>query len=203
MLRTRMLALGLVASLALVWATLTPGLAGDKKDKDDKEGYNEIYVPTPQNAVEKMLDMAKVTKNDIVFDLGCGDGRIVATAAKKYGAKGVGVDLNPVRIKEANETVKKFGVGKLVQIRYGNALKVKDLDKATVICLYMLPEFMGRLEPIVKAKLKPGSRIVAHDFPFPNWKADQSIEFEGITDEGTKRELKLYLYTVKERKKEE
>ena len=196
MLRTRMLALGLVGILALVG--FTRGQGDDKKD--DKEGYNEIYVPTPQNAVEKMLDMAKVTKDDLVFDLGCGDGRIVATAAKKFGAKGVGVDLNPVRIKESNETVKKFGVGKLVEIRYGNALKVKDLDKATVICLYMLPEFMEKLEPIVKAKLKPGARIVAHDFPFPHWKADQSVEFEGIDDSGNKRELKLYLYTVKKEK---
>jgi cyclopropane fatty-acyl-phospholipid synthase-like methyltransferase len=205
MIRTRMFGLGLVAILALVGANLTQGHAGDKeKDKDkDKEGYNEIYVPTPQNAVEKMLDMAKVTKKDIVFDLGCGDGRIVATAAKKYGAKGVGIDLNPVRIKEANETVKKFGVAKLVEIREQNALRVKDLDTATVICLYMLPEFMGRLEPIVKKTLKPGARIVAHDFPFPNWKADQAVEFEGIDDSGNKRELKLYLYTVKEKKEKE
>jgi cyclopropane fatty-acyl-phospholipid synthase-like methyltransferase len=197
MLRTRMLGLGLVGILALVG--FTHGQGADK-GKEDKEGYNEIYVPTPQNAVEKMLDMAKVTKDDIVFDLGCGDGRIVATAAKKFGAKGVGVDLNPVRIKESNETVKKFGVEKLVDIRHGNALRVKDLDRATVICLYMLPEFMEKLEPIVKAKLKPGARIVAHDFPFPNWKADQSVEFEGIDDSGNKRELKLYLYTVKKEK---
>jgi cyclopropane fatty-acyl-phospholipid synthase-like methyltransferase len=199
MLRTRMLGLGLVGILALAGLTYGQGDKGDK-GKEDKEGYNDIYVPTPQNAVEKMLDMAKVTKDDIVFDLGCGDGRIVATAAKKFGAKGVGVDLNPVRIKEANETVKKFGVGKLVEIRYGNALRVKDLDKATVICLYMLPEFMEKLEPIVKSKLKPGARIVAHDFPFPHWKADQSVEFEGIDDSGNKRELKLYLYTVKKEK---
>src|SRR5205823_15075823 len=116
-----------------------------------------IYVPTPQNAVDKMLDMAKVTKNDVVFDLGCGDARIVATAAKKYGAKGVGVDLNPVRIKDSHATLKKFGVkeGKegMVEIRQGNALEgpaVKDMERATVICLYMLPEFMAKLEPIVK-----------------------------------------------------
>jgi cyclopropane fatty-acyl-phospholipid synthase-like methyltransferase len=199
MLRTRMLGLGLVGVVTLALAGFGRG-QGDDKGKEDKEGYNEIYVPTPQNAVEKMLDMAKVTKDDVVFDLGCGDGRIVATAAKKFGAKGVGVDLNPVRIKESKETVKKFGVEKLVDIRYGNALRVKDLNRATVICLYMLPEFMEKLEPIVKTTLKPGSRIVAHDFPFPHWKADQSVEFEGIDDSGNKRELKLYLYTVKKEK---
>jgi ubiquinone/menaquinone biosynthesis C-methylase UbiE len=202
MIRTRTLGLGLVAALAFTLvgsSAALPGGKGDKGDKD-KEGYDEIYVPTPQNAVEKMLDMAKVTKKDVVFDLGCGDGRIVATAAKKYGAKGIGIDLNPVRIKEAKATVKKFGVEKLVEIREQNALKVKDLDKATVICLYMLPAFMERLKPIVKAKLKPGARIVAHDFPFPEWEADQQVEFEGIDDNGNKRTLQLFLYTIKGKK---
>ncbi len=195
MLHTRMLGLaGFLGVAVLATAGLREGRAQDEKD-----GYNLIYVPTPQNAVEKMLDMAKVTKSDVVFDLGCGDGRIVATAAKKFGAKGVGIDLNPPRIKEAHETLKKFGVGKLVEIRQGDALKVKDLSRATVICLYMLPEFMTKLEPIVKEKLKPGARIVAHDFPFPNWKADQTVEFEGIDDSGNRRELRLFLYTVKEK----
>jgi SAM-dependent methyltransferase len=200
MVRTRTLGLGLVVVLALVLVGSAPALRGGKGDKD-KEGYDPIYVPTPQNAVEKMLDMAKVTKKDVVFDLGCGDGRIVATAAKKFGARGVGIDLNPVRIKEAKETIKKFGVEKLVELREANALKVKDLDKATVICLYMLTPFMEKLAPQVKAKLKPGSRIVAHDFPFPGWEADQTVEFEGIDDNGNKRELRLYLYTIKGKKK--
>jgi ubiquinone/menaquinone biosynthesis C-methylase UbiE len=193
MLRTRLLGLGIVSLLAL--AGISQGVSQDK----DKEGYSDLYVPTPQNAVEKMLDMAKVSKNDVVFDLGCGDGRIVATAAKKFGARGVGVDLNPVRIKDAKATVKKFGVEKLVEIRLGNALHVKDLDQATVVCLYMLPEFMAKLEPIVKAKLKPGARIVSHDFQFPGWKEDQAVEFVGIDDEGKRKELKLYLYTVKKK----
>ena len=156
-----------------------------------------IYVPTEQEVVEKMLDMAQVKKKDVVYDLGCGDGRIVATAAKKYGAKGVGVDIDPDRIKDSNKTIKDKGVEELVEIREGDALKVKDLDKATVIMLYMLPPFMEKLEPQAK-KLKPGTRIVAHDFAFPNWKADVTIDFQGPA-----RIHHLYMWTVPERKDEE
>jgi ubiquinone/menaquinone biosynthesis C-methylase UbiE len=156
-----------------------------------------IYVPTEQEVVEKMLDMAKVKKKDVVYDLGCGDGRIVATAAKKYGAKGVGVDIDPERIKDSKKTLKKFDVEGLVEIREGDALKVKDLEKATVIMLYMLPPFMEKLEPQAM-KLKPGTRIVAHDFAFPNWKADVTVDFQGPA-----RIHHLYMWTVPERKDEE
>ena len=114
------------------------------KDKDTSE---IIFVPTPQSVVEKMLEYAKVTKDDVVYDLGCGDGRIVVTAAKKYGARGVGVDIDPVRVAEARAWVKKEGVEKLVEIRLGDALNVPDIGKATVIMTYMLPEFMARMEP--------------------------------------------------------
>ncbi|MCC6420413.1 MAG: class I SAM-dependent methyltransferase [Gemmataceae bacterium] len=200
MLRIRtFLPAGLVMGALLLAGDTAPTLA---RDDGEKDGFNLIYVPTPQNAVEKMLDMAKCTRKDMVFDLGCGDGRIVCTAAKKYGAKGVGIDLNPVRIKDSLKTRKKFGLDeKVVEFREGNALTVKDLNKATVICLYMLPEFMAKLEPIVKAKLKPGARIVAHDYPFPNWKADQVVEFTGVDDQGGKRSLTLYMWTVKDEKK--
>ena len=160
------------------------------------DGCRIIYVPTENTVVEKMLDMAKVNKNDIVFDLGCGDGRIVCIAAKTFGAKGVGVDYDPERIKDCLVTMKKYGVTKeLVDIRQGDALKVKDLDRASVIMLYMLPEFMEKLEPQL-AKLKPGTRIVAHDYPFPNTKADQIVEFKGPNRDHT-----LYMWTVKEKKK--
>jgi cyclopropane fatty-acyl-phospholipid synthase-like methyltransferase len=175
--------------LALCALAFTAALRGDD---GEKVTCRIIYVPTPQPVVEKMLDMAKVTGKDQVFDLGCGDGRVVATAAKKYGAHGVGVDIDPARIKDSQETLRKFGVEKLVEIRRGDALKVKDLDKATVVMLYMLPEFMAKLEPIAKKRLKPGTRIVAHDFPFPNWKADETVNFRGPDREHT-----LYLWTVK------
>jgi cyclopropane fatty-acyl-phospholipid synthase-like methyltransferase len=181
------------AALAALILTLTSGASGRSDDKKDEDKPDLLYVPTPQEVVDKMLEMAKVKKEDIVYDLGCGDGRVVVTAAKKFGARGVGVDLNPERIKESNESVKKAGVEKLVDIREGDALKVNDMDKATVVFLYMLPEFMRKLEPIAQKKLKPGTRIVSHDFKFPTWKADEEVEFQGPEQ----RTHTLYLYTVK------
>lgn len=178
----------------LIFATLAHRLPAQDKDdkKEEKIECQIIYVPTPQSVVEKMLDMAKVKKGDVVFDLGCGDGRVVCTAAKKYGASGVGVDIDPARIKDCHDTMKKFGVTKeQVDIRQGDALKVKDLDRASVIALYMLPEFMKKLEPQV-LKLKPGTRIVSHDFTFPDLRPDATIEFEG-----PERSHTLYLWTIK------
>jgi cyclopropane fatty-acyl-phospholipid synthase-like methyltransferase len=164
----------------------------------DKEPCRIIYVPTEQVVVEKMLEMAKVTKNDIVYDLGCGDGRIVVTAAKKYGCKGVGIDIDPARIKDSLATMEKAKVTKdQVEIRQGDALKVKDLEKATVVMLYMLPEFMEKLEPQMKQRLKPGTRIVAHDYPFPNMDPDQTVEF----DVKGPRPKYLYMWTIRAPKK--
>lgn len=168
------------------------------QDSQDKIECRIIYVPTEVTVVEKMFEMAKVNKNDMVFDLGCGDGRIVCLAAKMFGAKGVGVDIDPERIKDCLATMKKYGVTKdLVDIRQGDALKLKDLDRATVIMLYMLPEFMEKLKPQL-AKLKPGTRIVAHDYPFPDLNPDQVVEFKGPSREHT-----LYLWTIKEKKKDQ
>jgi cyclopropane fatty-acyl-phospholipid synthase-like methyltransferase len=187
----RLLGMGLViGALAL---TLTGTRRGDK---DDKVTCQIIYVPTEVEVVEKMLDMAKVGKKDIVYDLGCGDGRIVAIAAKKFGSKGVGVDIDPDRIKDSHETLKKYKVEKLVEIRQGDALKVKDLNKATVVMLYMLQPFMDKLEPIAQKTLNPGTRLVAHDFPFPNWKPEETVNFKGPN-----REHRLYLYVVQAKDK--
>jgi len=182
--------------------------AGDDKDKEDKK-FNLVFVPTPESVVEKMFEMAKVNKKDVVFDLGCGNGIIVCMAAKKFGIKAVGVDLNPERIKECHEMVKKFGVEKLVDIRQGDALKVKDFDRASVVMLYMLPEFMNWLEPVAKQKLKPGTRIVSHDYKWDEdkerleklklepWPPDVTVEFKGPDRTHT-----LYMWTVKAPKKE-
>jgi ubiquinone/menaquinone biosynthesis C-methylase UbiE len=186
-----------VALLLVAAAALLPLAAAGQDKKDDKFACRIIYVPTQQAVVEKMLEMAKVTKDDIVFDLGCGDGRIVCTAAKKYGAKGVGVDIDPARIKDCMETMKKFEVTKdQVEFRQGDALKVKDLERATVVMLYMLPEFMEKLEPQLK-RLKPGTRVVAHDYPFPNTPPDQMVEFPA---EKEQRARHLYLWTIREKK---
>lgn len=153
-----------------------------------------LYVPTPEPVVEKMLDFAGVKKGDVVFDLGCGDGRVVAMAAKKFGVRGVGVDIDPARIEDSKKTLKKYDVEKLVDIRKGDALKVPDLGDASVVMLYMLPDFMELWQPIAQKTLKPGTRIVSHDFRFPNWEPDKEIDFEGPD-----RSHKLYLWTVKKK----
>jgi len=191
----------LFGSAGLLAIALLPFVAGAQAgdDKEDKK-FNLVFVPTPESVVEKMFDMAKVNKKDVLFDLGCGNGIIVCMAAKKYGIKAVGVDLNPVRIKECHEMVKKFGVEKLVDIRQGDALKVKDFDRASVVMLYMLPEFMNWLEPIAKKKLKPGTRIISHDYKWDDergWLPDMTVEFKG-----PERTHTLYMWTVKAPKKE-
>lgn len=120
------------------------------------------YVPTPENVVAKMLEVAAIKKDDVLYDLGCGDGRIVVTAAKKFGIKAKGFDVDPQRIKESKENVEKNGVGHLVTIEQKDIFEV-DLSPATVVTLYLLPELNVRLIPQLE-KLKPGSRIVSHDF---------------------------------------
>ncbi len=156
-----------------------------------------IYVPTPHEVVAKMLAMAKVTKDDVVFDLGCGDGRVVVTAAKKYGARGVGIDIDPRRIKEALENVREAKVGKLVEIRRGDALKVPDLSRATVVITYMLPEFMEKLRPILEEQLRPGTRIVAHDYPIPGWEPEERVSVPAVSRIFMHT---LYRWTVREKK---
>jgi uncharacterized protein (TIGR03000 family) len=150
-----------------------------------------IYVPTPQNVVDKMLQMAGVKKDDVVYDLGCGDGRIVVTAAKKYGCKAVGFDIDPDRIKEARENVRKAGVGDLVTIKQEDIFK-QDLSKASVVTLYLLPELNVRLIPQLE-KLKPGSRIVSHDFPTKGIKPKQTFNMDSAEDG---REHTIYLWVT-------
>ena len=150
-----------------------PSAAPSSADAGPEESaaLDIIYVPTPQKVVDKMLEVAKVTKSDVVYDLGCGDGRIVVSAAKKLGARGLGFDLDPERIKEANENVKGANVGSLVSIKQENVFSV-DLTPATVVTLYLLPEINVKLIPQLE-KMRPGSRIVSHDF-----------DMEGVTPDG-------------------
>ena len=134
------------------------------------------YVPTPQAVVDRMLDMAKVTAQDYLIDLGSGDGRIVVTAAKKFGARGFGVDLNPVRIDEANANARKMGVTDKVAF-YQRNLFDADLSQATVITMYLLPRVNLELRPKL-LELKPGTRLVSHDFDMGDWKADASVRMD-------------------------
>lgn len=147
------------------------------------------YVPTTSEVVDRMLDMANVQPLDLIYDLGCGDGRIVIAAAKKYGARGVGVDLDPARIREARANAKEAGVEKLVTFRVQDLFKT-DLTEATVVTLYLLPELNRRLKPKLFAELKPGARVVSHDFDMgADWPADQYVK---LGSDG------IYLWKIKE-----
>jgi len=138
-----------------------------------------IFVPTPHEVVDAMLKVAKVGKDDVLYDLGSGDGRIPITAAQKYGiARGIGIDINPQRIKEANENLRKAGVGE--RVRFVNAdLFESDLSDATVITLYLLPELNLKLLPKLLKEVKPGTRIVSHAFDMGTWKPEQSLDIGG------------------------
>jgi cyclopropane fatty-acyl-phospholipid synthase-like methyltransferase len=138
-----------------------------------------FYVPTPQAVVDAMLKMVHVTDQDVVYDLGCGDGRIPITAALNYGARGVGIDIDPRRIEEANENAKAAGVaGKVTLITQD--LFESDIHDATVVTLYLLPSLNERLMPKLKKELKPGSRVISHAFGMPDsWPPDQIGETDG------------------------
>ena len=140
------------------------------------------YVPTPDDVVDRMLQIAAVGKEDLVYDLGCGDGRIVIAAAKKYGARGVGVDIDPQRIAESQANAKKAGVEHLVTFELQDAMKV-DLSKATVVTLYLLSTSNMKLRPMLTKQLKPGARIVSHAFAMGDWepaKVEQFNDSRGI-----------------------
>ena len=165
----------------------------DKAKKDEKKKPRRqpdvIFVPTPQEVVDKMLEVAKVKKEDILYDLGCGDGRIPVTAAKKFGCKAWGFDIDPQRVKESLENVEKEKVGKLVTIEEKDIFTL-DLSKANVITLYLLPELNVKLIPQLE-KCKPGTRIVSHDFNMEGVKPDQHITMK-VNDV----EHEIYLWTV-------
>jgi ubiquinone/menaquinone biosynthesis C-methylase UbiE len=135
------------------------------------------YVPTPQDVVDRMLDMAKLTKDDFHMDLGSGDGRIAVTAAKR-GARSVGIDLNPTRIAEANENAKKAGVTDRVTFILGNLFEQK-IGEANVLTMYLLQSVNLQLRPRILAELKPGSRVVSHAFSMNDWEADQHANVNG------------------------
>ena len=139
-----------------------------------------IFVPTPSATIERMLAAAKVTKNDILYDLGCGDGRIVIEAAKRYGMKAVGIDIDPRRIAEANANAKAAGVSHLVQFRNADLFE-SDISEATVVTLYLLPSLNQKLRPKLTKELKKGTRIVSHDFDMGDWKPEATSTVDGRT----------------------
>jgi len=170
------------------------GVAGELQagSEDFNEGeLDVIFVPTPQDVVDKMLELANVQKDDLVYDLGCGDGRIVVTAAKKYGCSAMGYDINPRRVKESLENIEKNNVKHLVRIERKDIFTL-DLSKANVISLYLLPELNVRLIPQLE-KLKDGSRIVSHDFDMVGVKPDKVVTLVSKED---KYEHNIYLWTT-------
>ena len=167
-----------------------PLCAQEVATKEKKEP-DVIYVPTPQDVVDKMLELADIKKGDLVYDLGCGDGRIVVTAAKKTGCHAVGYDVDPERLRESRENVKKSGVEGLVRIEEKDIFKV-DLSKANVVTLYLLPELNVRLIPQLE-KLKPGSRIVSHDFRMKGVKPDKVVR---VRSEEDHTGHKIFLWTA-------
>lgn len=150
------------------------------------------FVPTPTDVVDKMLELAAVKKGDLVYDLGSGDGRIVIRAAQKFGARAVGIEMDRLLLEKARKDAKAAGVSHLVQFRAEDAMKV-DLSKATVVTLYMLPWFNEAMKPSFKKYLKPGARIVAHDFGIEGWPPDKTVK---LPDPETKAGGLIHYHTL-------
>jgi ribosomal protein L11 methylase PrmA len=150
-----------------------------------------IYVPTPHEVVDDMLRLANVRKGDVLYDLGSGDGRIAIAAAKKYGIRAVGIDIDPERIREATENARKAGVTDLVQFRQEDLFKA-DFREATVVTLYLLPDLNVKLRPRLWDELKPGTRVVSHQFDMGTWKPEKRLDSNGRT---------VYFWTVPAKKK--
>jgi len=170
-----------------------PAATDDKPDRKP----DVIFVPTPQEVVDKMLELAEVKKDDVVYDLGCGDGRIPVTAAKKFGCKAMGFDIDPERVKDSKENVEKNKVGELVTIEKKDIFTL-DLSKANVVTLYLLPTLNVKLIPQLE-KLKPGSRIVSHDFDMKGVKPKKVVTVK-TKDQG---EHTVYLWVTPLEKEKE
>jgi cyclopropane fatty-acyl-phospholipid synthase-like methyltransferase len=179
----------LTLCFALIAAMAVPAVAQTAPAQGQLRAPDVIFVPTPQEVVDAMLEVAKVTKNDVVYDLGSGDGRIPITAAKKYGARGVGIDIDPQRIKEANANAEAAAVTDKVKF-LNQDLFTTDISQASVVTLYLLPSLNLKLMPKLKAELKPGTRIVSHAFDMGDWKPEQTLNVNGRT---------VYYWTIPKR----
>lgn len=168
---------------------------GAAQQAQPKRAPDVPYVPTTEPAVEAMLKLAGVTSSDTVYDLGCGDGRIVVTAARKYGAHGVGIDINPVRISEARENARKNHVENLVRFEEKDLFEA-DIKDATVVTLFLLSSVNLKLRPKLLADLKPGTRIVSNTFDMGDWKPDKEFTLDDNNDEDSYLSHRFYLWTV-------
>jgi hypothetical protein len=151
------------------------------------------YVPTPEEVVAAMLAVARVGKNDVLYDLGSGDGRIVIAAARQFGTRATGIDIDPQRIQEADANARKAGVTDRVRFILGDIFEA-DIREATVVTLYLLPAVNARLRPKLLRELRPGTRIVSHDYDMGDWKPDRVIQMQG-----PERGHTIYYWVVPER----
>jgi ribosomal protein L11 methylase PrmA len=177
----------------------TLGLAAKLVAQQKRVELDVPYVPSTEEAVRTMLKLADVKKSDIVYDLGCGDGRIVVTAAKLFGARGVGVDIDPERIAEARANAKKEGVENLVRFDQKSFFDT-DIKEATVVTLFLLSSINERLRPKLLAELKPGTRIVSNTFEMSGWTPERQVEVEGADDTAFLSKT-IFLWKVPEKKK--
>ena len=181
---TRRLLLALVVS---TFVLITPAL-GQQATQAPLRRPDIHWVPTPPPVVDAMLKLAGVKPSDVVYDLGCGDGIIVATAAQKYGARAVGIDIDPQRVKEATERAQKMGVSDKVKIVQGDLFEA-DIKDATVVTLYLLQSLNIKLMPKLKKELKPGTRIVSQSFDMgTEWPPEKTVEVDGRP---------VYMWTIK------
>jgi SAM-dependent methyltransferase len=183
-----------VSAVALVIAPAFAAPEETTKEATQKRKPDVVFVPTPETVVAKMLELADVKKTDVLYDLGCGDGRIPVTAAKKYGCRAYGFDIDPERVKESRENIKASKVGDLVTVEEKDIFTL-DLSKATVVTLYLLPKLNVKLIPQLE-KLKPGSRIVSHDFDMQGVKPDKVIEVPADGEDEWNYAHTVYLWTT-------
>lgn len=188
--RQRFTAAAAATALSLLVLQAAPGGQAPAPKRPDAPSLAP-YVPTPQEVVDRMLQLGRVSKADTVLDLGCGDGRIPITAAKVYGARGIGVDIDPQRIAEATANAKRAGVSHLVTFKLEDAMTT-DLSQATVVTLYLLSASNLKLRPLLTRQLKPGARIVSHAFSMGDWQPEKVDTFTD-TAGGSRT---LYLWTA-------
>ena len=190
-----------IAPLLLALLPLAPARAADEDDGDTSGRTPDVvYVGSPNDVVAKMLELVDVKKDDLLYDLGCGDGRIVVMAAKKYGCRAVGYDINPVRIRESIANIKRNGVGDLAKVERRDVFTL-DLSPASVITLYLLPEMNVKLIPQLE-QLKPGARIVAHDYGIRGVVPEKTLTMDSKVD-GVPHYIYLYTAPLKKRNKTE
>jgi protein-L-isoaspartate O-methyltransferase len=172
--------------MKLLAAVLAASLAALQTTRLPQPGVR--YVPSPQSVVDAMLQLAHVTANDVVYDLGSGDGRIPITAAERYGARGVGVEIERRLVDESNDNAKKAHVADRVTFIHGNLFET-DVKPATVVVLFLLPRMLDELMPTLKRDLRPGARIVTHGYDFgPTWPPEQTQDIGGLF---------IHLWTIK------